>query len=186
MTRFPFSMLAAAAALALPLAVLGTAGLPPHAAQRAEAAIAGSARDYLRVAFQIELMEVESARLALDKAGRDDVKAFARLMLADHVKATERLREAASRNSLATPPARLDAATEAKLKALGEMSGEEFDRHYVETRVSVHADALALHRTYATTGEGAVLKAAAAEIEQMVERHLALARKLMASLKGPS
>ncbi len=186
MPRFPFSMLAAAAVLALPLAVLGTAGLSPPSTQRAEAAIAGSARDYLRVALQVELMEVESARLALDKASRDDVKAFARLMLADHVKATERLREAASRNSLATPAARLDAANQAKLEALGEMSGEEFDRHYVETRVSVHADALALHRTYAATGEGPVLKAAAAEIERMVERHLAIARNLMANLKGPT
>lgn len=150
-------------------------------APAARAAVAADASDYLRAALADSGFGVESARLALDRAADDEVKALARLMLADQARAERALRTAAGQDSLTLPRGLRGPARAERLEAL-EAAGAAFDRQYVDGLVEARRRALFLHRAYADGGEGARLRAVAASLAETAERHLALARGLRARL----
>jgi putative membrane protein len=142
--------------------------------------------EYVRRAGTADLFEVQAGNLALQKSGREDIRALARMIVDDHTRAAEALREAAGKSlGTATPPARLDSTHQGKLKQLQSANGPEFDRLYIEQQMQGHKDALALHRSYAAGGENAALKVAAGELALLVERHLAEVERISGSRSAP-
>lgn len=128
---------------------------------------------YIQHAGMSDLFEVESSKLALERSGREDVKAFARMMVEDHGRSTEKIKAAVARDGLPAPaPPMLDATHLGKLNRLRSASGEAFDQAYLDMQLSGHKDALALHRSYARSGSAASLRTAAGEIVPVVEQHL--------------
>lgn len=73
----------------------------PAVRASADAALA-QAQDYLRHAAVADLLERESAKIALERSRREDVRRFAQTMIEDHAKSAEMLRTAARRDGL--PP----------------------------------------------------------------------------------
>jgi predicted outer membrane protein len=76
----------------------------------ARAANSITRKQFIAHAMIATLYEIEAARIALRRARRDDVKAFARAMLADHEKMESELRSFIdATNSPQMPPESLDA-----------------------------------------------------------------------------
>lgn len=149
----------------------------------APAPMAANGQDYADKASTGDMFEIESSKLALDKADSSDVKSLAQMIIADHEKATADLKTAAAK---ATPPVtvapKLDAAKMAKLDALKGVSGAEFDRLYLSQQLPAHEEALGLVQGYAATGDSEPLKQHASMVSGPIEKHLARIRQLQGAM----
>src|SRR5690606_17849537 len=107
------------------------------------------------------------------------IKDFARDMIAAHTASTAKLKAAASgaQPALAPDPG-LTAEQQARLSALGEKSGADFDTVYAAEQVAAHEKALAMLQAYADTGTIAPLKDFAAATAPVVKGHLDMAKAL--------
>lgn len=163
------NVLAAAAVVA----AAAVAAAAPTAAQVAQerTSKAPATRTYVTKAAVGDMFEIEASRLALERAEAPAVRDFARLMLDDHGRMSQKL-TAAARESGLTPPSELDAAHADKVKQLRTASGKAFDEMYVRMQRSAHEAALQLHRDYSRQGEAAALKAVATEAVPIIQGHL--------------
>ena len=151
--------------------------------EAAPSAAATGGQDYATKAAASDLFEIQSSELAADKANSDDVKALARMLIADHNKSTADLKAAAAK---AEPPIEvapaLDAEGQSNMEALRAASEADFDRTWLTQQVAAHEKALAMVRTYAESGDVASLKEHASTVAGPIEKHLARARELLEGL----
>jgi putative membrane protein len=174
-------------ASALALATISPA-LAQYVAAPAGSSMAGvapltgiSATDYVKMAADADLFEVQSSRLALTRSKRDDVKAYAKQMIADHTTTSRSLMAALKNNdrTIARPSTRLSAENAAKLTLLKKAPKGSFDDLYLQQQVAAHQTAWALHKGYATDGTDVALKQVAATAVPVIERHLTHAQQMV-------
>jgi putative membrane protein len=149
------------------------------------AAAAVSAADYAAQAAASDLFEIESAKLAQEKARNADVKAFARMLAADHEKSTAELKAAAAKAqpAIAIAPA-MDAGQQANIQALRATSGADFDKLFISQQIPAHEKALGLVQGYASAGDIQALKQHASKVAGPIQRHLDGAKELQGTI-GP-
>ena len=131
------------------------------------------ADQYVTMAGQSDEFEIQSAKLAVEK-GSPAVRNFGRQMITDHTKSTAMVMAAAKASGLPASPPPLTADQQAMLTELQGESGDAFDKTYVSQQLTAHQQALALQDAYAKGGDDPKLKAAAAHIVPVVQRHLSL------------
>jgi putative membrane protein len=85
------------------------------------------------------MAEIELSRMALDKATRPDVKAFAQKMIEDHGAAGDKLKSVVSAHPIEWP-AQLDDKHRETVDELAKKQGADFDRDYVKAMVEGHQD----------------------------------------------
>lgn len=119
-----------------------------------------------------DLYEIEAGRIAVQRAQKPEVKAFAQRMVDHHTMAASKFSAAMREAKVNAAVPSLDTEHLNKLEALRTASTTAFDRMYVAQQVEAHEAALRLHRAYAAGGDKAPLKAAAREATTMVEQHL--------------
>lgn len=165
---------------AIALAAGTAAVVPADPGSRAEAqrGPARGALTYVMKAGAGDLYEIESSRLAAERATRPGVREFARMLVADHQRSTERVVAAARADRLNPPPPRLEPRHRSMLRQLQRVRGPAFDRMYLNQQIPAHQEALTLHRNQARRGAGDDLRRVAASIVPVVEGHLAQARRL--------
>jgi putative membrane protein len=129
------------------------------------------------------MAEVELGRLATERAASSDVKAFGQMMVSDHSKANDELKQIASAKGLALPTD-LDAAHKSKVAKMEKLSGAEFDRAYMDEMVADHKKDVAEFRKQSTSGKDSDLKAFAAKTLPTLEDHLKMAQSTDAAVKG--
>lgn len=169
-----------AAAAAQDAAAPDAASQPPATAQDPSSAPAAvralDAATFVTRAMAANAFEIDSSRLAELNAGSDAVKAFARRMIADHGDAGSKLARIATHNSLA-PPEETGSVGEDPLKAamdrLAGLTGEAFDRAYVEAQLVAHDDAIRLFTAYAESGDDARLRDFAVSTLPKLQEHQA-------------
>jgi putative membrane protein len=130
-----------------------------------------------QVAFG-DMFEIESSKLALERASSPEVKGFAQRMVDDHSAAAVHFKEAVLQAQLPMPPDKVDARRLTILEELAEKRGEDFDKSYIETQFKAHMEAVALFRGYAQGGEDARLRAFASQTLPTLESHLAQVSKM--------
>lgn len=133
---------------------------------------------YVAKAGAGDLWEIESSNALLTKSKRDDVRAFARMMIDNHGKSTAKVKAAASSAAVDAPAPALDAEQRQMLDEIKNADAATVDAVYLRHQQKAHDAALALHRAYATNGDTDSLKTAAGEIAPVVERHIAELQKL--------
>ncbi len=139
--------------------LIGLVGLALSAAP----AWAGDAKaeiDFVTRASMGILFAIAESRLALDRTGDPQVRAFAGRLVDEHATAEAALQSAAD-GSGATVPTLLDPDHQARLTALQDKSGTDFGRAYVADQAEDHSNALTLYADYMPLGDNAKLKALA-------------------------
>ena len=97
---------------------------------------------------------------------------FARMMVKDHTVALQELQAAAKAANIVLPPdIALDAMHQAKINAIRNRKGADFDQAYRIDQVQAHQQTIAILDTYATAGGNSALKAWAAKALPMVRKH---------------
>jgi putative membrane protein len=141
------------------------------------------------VAVTANAIDVELARVALERTTSASVKAFAQMMIDDHTGVNEQA--AALARKLGVTPVANDVsaslrsgADEAKSE-LTKLSGGAFDRAYMDREVAYHQAVLgALDDLLIPTTENAELKGLLEVVRPAIAAHLERAREIRRSLGG--
>lgn len=142
--------------------------------------ISAEDQEFLTKAIQAGVAEVRLSELALEKAQNEDVRAFAERMVQDHTAANQRLLGLAERAG-ETRPMEMDQKHQAMLQQLSQLSGEQFDRQYMQGQVQDHQAAVALFSTEANQPTGPV-DALAGELLPALQQHLEMAQEISDSM----
>jgi putative membrane protein len=138
-----------------------------------------TAQDYATQAAAADMFEIESSKLAANQAEDPKIKAFAKMLVADHTKSTNELKTiAASLKPAVTVAPTLRPDMQSKLDALKDAKGADFDRLYATQQVAAHQEALALHQGFASAGQEDQLKTFASKTADVVQKHLTEAQGL--------
>jgi len=142
-----------------------------------------SPQEFADKAARSDAFEIAAAEIAAKNAASPAVKEFAAMMAEAHKASTAALKKAAGAASPAiTPSAALTSDQQEDLADLKKVTGDKFDKEYIDGQIDAHEDALDLMKKYAKDGEAASLKMAAAETSPVVEQHLKRAREIEKTL----
>jgi len=113
------------------------------------------AQKFFEKAAIANMAEIKLGQLAAQRAESADVKQFAQMMVDEHTKALDQLKEAAQKASI-TLPTDLDGKHQKKQDKLSEASGAEFDKKYVDAMVDAHKDVAKMLKDESKKSTGAV------------------------------
>lgn len=175
-----------ACAIACAIVLGGVASVPTAfaaepAVQIAQAgAVSAPDRSLMTLAAGAGLYELEVSKLAASKAVSAEVKDYALMLAKHHGESNEALRQLAARKSVQLV-AEIPADKKARIEALQGLSGEGFDRAYVD-RVGIqdHEADIRLFENMARDANDADLRAFAEKTLPVLRTHLDAA-KTMAS-----
>ena len=137
---------------------------------------APSTPDFAKMVAISDMFEIESSRLAQQKADADSKK-FAAKMIEDHAKTSAELKQLASKAKIELPSA-MDSSHQSKIDKLKGLNGADFDRQYDAMQIDAHEDAVSLFDRYAKGGDNADLKAFASKTLPHLQQHLKMAKEL--------
>ena len=121
------------------------------------------------------MAEVELGKLAADKASSSDVKKFGQRMVDDHGKANDELKKLAQNKNITLPTA-VDAQDKATIDRLSKLSGDAFDRAYMQAMLKDHRKDVSEFRTESKSGKDPDVKAWASKTLPTLEEHLKMAQ----------
>lgn len=137
------------------------------------AAMPTDANGFANAVAASDMYEMESGKLAADKASSADLKSFAKMLQTDHQKSSSDLKAAAAKaNPAVTVTAALDAEKQGMLDQLKGASGADFDRMFIDQQTTAHQKALSLLQNYSSGGDSAPLKDFATKATTVVQGHL--------------
>ena len=165
----------------LPLAACNTNVSDPMGAtvpQPMPAAVTANAQDqnFLQAAAASDQFEIRSSQLALQRARRPAVRAFAQKMIDDHTMTTQRLSALAATKGAAASGT-LDPSQQQLLATL-DGTRNNFDQAYLRAQVTGHQNTVSAFQTELSSGYDRDVKAAAEQTLPMVQQHLQEARRL--------
>ena len=149
------------------------AGQQPTTAEKADKLMAGGKlpdENFVMKAANGGMAEVELGKLAIEKAGSDEVKKFGRRMVDDHSKANDELKSIAEQKGVKLPTK----------EHTGKWSS---DKAYIDAMVKDHEKDLAEFQEEAKTGSDPDVKKFAEDTAKMVQEHLDLAKETQSKLK---
>lgn len=163
-------------AASIPLLLAGCAGgggservaPPPRPAAAAAIAPALAAAAYVATAASIDLFEIQSAQLAIERSRDAANRAFAERTLRAHEGTSAQLSMAGRRLNLLPSP-NLIPQHQAMLDAL--RTAPDFDRTYREQQAALHREGVSLHGSYARSGTSPTLRPVAKNAEQVMRRN---------------
>lgn len=94
-------------------------------------------KSFIKKAADGGMTEVELGRIASEKGGSDEVKDFGKLMVDDHTKINDNLKEVAAKMNVKVPD-KVSAKHHAMIEKMSGMSGADFDKAYVKDMVKDH------------------------------------------------
>ena len=140
-------------------------------------------RDFLKYAAEDNQAEIALCLLAEKKAGSPAIKAFARLMVDDHVEIESRLAAMANGEKFDLPGGvgQEGEKTRAKLEPL---TGRDFENEFMQAQIEDHSSDLKkfAHENASTHNEG--LHQYTAETWPILQQHLELAKAVDTAFKG--
>jgi putative membrane protein len=105
------------------------------------AGVGSGDREFVETSMGSGMLEVELGKIAQQKATNPEVKQFADMMIRDHSKAGEELKQVAQQHSLQAQ-AQLEDNHRDLIQRLSGLSGAEFDREYMNAMVDSHQDVI--------------------------------------------
>ena len=184
MTSFRLFVAAASAlflAFTLPFATAQDKSVKEQSTAKKAGKLSKDDTQSLEKMARADMAEIEAGKLAAQKASTPEVKKYGEHMVKEHGKMLEEGKQLAQAKGV-KPPSAPDKKHQDALKKLQGMSGEEFDRQYMQQMVKDHEEALALVEKCAKEAKDADLKAHAQKGAPHIKEHLAMARKINDSL----
>lgn len=129
------------------------------------------------------LMEVQMGTLATTKASSPAVKQFAQMMVDDHSKANNELKDLAQQKNIALPTV-MGNEYQRKYDNLNEKTGADFDKEYMDLMVSHHKDAVDRFEEQAEDGKDPEIKAWASSQVAILRKHHQEAERTQEAVKN--
>lgn len=154
-----------------------------RSAQGARSSLSHSDREFIENAAKGGMAEVELAKIAQQRASSPEVKQFARTMERDHGQANEKLRQIAQAKGV-TMPAGPTWGENHEASRLQKLSGEKFDRAYMDHMVKEHRKDVKDFRKQAQKAKDPEVRSFARETAPKLEQHLQMAQNTDATVGG--
>src|SRR6266705_5310978 len=103
--------------------------------------VSASDKNFVNDILSDGMAEVETGKLAKEYAASPDVKQFAQMMIDDHTKAGDQLKQIAKTYAI-PQDAKIDDKHQKLMDKLSELNGTEFDKEYMSAMVDDHEDAV--------------------------------------------
>lgn len=166
-------------------ATRGNALHEPHAPRAAAVTDAQIAA----IVVAANAVDIEAGKLAQSKTKNEKVKQFADTMVTDHTAVNKSAVELVTRLGVTPEESEtsrgLTASGEQTRARLGALSGEEFDRQYIDNEVAYHKLVIdAVDKTLIPNAKNAELKATLVSVRPALVAHLEHAEQLQAELAG--
>ena len=145
-------------------------------AENLSPAVAGAAV-YANNAAYADMYEIESANLAWKRANSEEVKTFAKMLIADHTGSSAKLAVLVD-HAEGELPSSLDDKHRKMIDELEAADDGAFTQLFLDQQMMAHEAAVKLHTDYAETGEIAEFKMFAADNAKVVQHHLDMVSKL--------
>lgn len=153
--------------------------VPDNATPSTQESAAMSATDFATNLAASDMFEIESSKLALQKAQSAEVKKFAQSMIDAHTQSSAKLKAiAAAAKPPIMLPTMLPADKNIRIDSLSKASGASFDAMYMTHQTEAHQNALSMLEGYAANGQDAALKQLAASLAPIVSGHLDMVRRM--------
>jgi putative membrane protein len=137
--------------------------------------------EYLVDAAEVDLKEIELAKLAQTKSSNADVKAFAQMMIDQHTKASADTKALAGKKNISLPLALTDKGNEA-FTDLNDKTGWDFDKAYADKMVDGHKKTIEKIEDAAEKAADPEIKAWATTMLPTLKAHLTHAEELKAKV----
>ena len=128
-------------------------------------------RKFIKKVARASTNEVALSQLADSRASLPEVKAFAKMMIADHSQANSD-RSALARAKGVEVDKQVDKGNMDEVSSLSSKSGADFDRAYAKLMLSAHTAAVALFKDEAATGKDTEVVAFATKYVDTLSMHL--------------
>lgn len=163
-------------AAALSLGTASTAALAQQE-KKAQTAQQGQkatdAKSFVKQAMVSNQFEIESSKLALEKATDPQLQQFAKQMIDEHQAVGKKLKETLQKAKVEAPDKQaLDQKHEGMIEKLEKAKGPEFNRSYRQMQVQAHESAVNLFQSYAEGGDNKQLQQFAAATLPNLKKHL--------------
>jgi putative membrane protein len=139
---------------------------------------------FLTEAIRGNLAEIKIGDLAEHKGASQAVKDFGATLAKDHAKANEKAQQAAASVGMKTP-SQADFKEQTTYVELAALSGEAFDRHFIQSMVKDHEEDIAKYQNEARSGSGPAA-AYARSILPDLRKHLEMAQRLQQETRTAS
>ncbi|MGE7368965.1 DUF4142 domain-containing protein [Neorhizobium sp. NPDC001467] len=137
---------------------------------------------FVRVVPSANDFEIRSSELALEKAEASDLKDAAKMIIADHKKAGEKLQAVLKGKGVdLAMPADLSPKHQKMLDQLQAANGKDFDTLYLDMQAQAHMEAIGIFRTYAGSGDDQSVVGFAKETLPSLETHMAHVKMLISA-----
>jgi len=118
-----------------------TANREAGTAGTAGASVSNSDKNFVSDQLSDGMAEIELAKVARDHAASPDVKQFAQMMIDDHTRAGDQLKQIATSNSIPIDT-QIDNKQQNFTDKLSKLNGADFDKEYMSAMVDDHQDAV--------------------------------------------
>jgi putative membrane protein len=142
----------------------------------AQSAVSAADKTFMSKAAEGGLAEVQLGQLAEQKASAQPVKEFGHRMVMDHGKANDKLKGIASTKGVTLPDS-LNAKDKALYNKLSAMSGDAFDKAYMQAMIKDHNADVAEFRKEAMAAKDTDVKSFATSTLPTLEDHLRMAKE---------
>jgi putative membrane protein len=140
---------------------------------------------FAKAAAQGGMAEIQLGKLAADRGSYSVVKAFGERMVAQHGAAGDQLKAAAQQANIVLPVT-VSSKDQQIYDRLARLNGSDFDRAYADDMVRDHEQDLNEFQNEANNGKNSNIRAFAAQIVPMIQRHLNQAREMQKALSQTS
>lgn len=155
----------------------------PALAQTGSSAINQSDKEFLDFAAKVNQSEIQGGLAAEKKAEAPAVRAFARLMVLDHMELESQLAGVATDNGVQLPNGP-SAQAKQEMADLQNMSGAKFDTTYMRDMVQGHQHAVQRFKSEQGQAQARPVEAVVAATLPILEQHLALAQAVQSGIQN--
>src|SRR6202007_323234 len=144
----------------------------PTLAQQGSSAISQSGKEFLDFWAQVNQSEIQGGLAAEKKADAPAVRAFARLMVLDHMGLESQLAALATESGVQLPN-ELSEKARRQMATLQGMSGAKFDAAYIQDMVQGHQQVIERFKSEKGQSQSQPVEAVVAVTLPIIEQHLA-------------
>ncbi|ARS37184.1 DUF4142 domain-containing protein [Pontibacter actiniarum] len=133
--------------------------------------------DFMTKAASSNMLEIQSGQLAQEKGQMQEVKDFGQMMVTEHQKASEQMKQLAQQKNIVLPDSMSQEHMD-KLQNLRDKTGNEFDQAYMDLMVSSHENTVSLFEDAANNIEDQEVKSFADATLPTLRQHLDRAKQI--------
>jgi putative membrane protein len=138
--------------------------------------------EFVKEAAHGSMMEIELGKLASEKATSEKVKEFGQLMVKDHTKASEELKQIAKNNNIEIPESMSEDHRES-INEFNQLSNDEFDREFMSKMIEAHEKDIEKFEEAAQENENEQIRQWAEKTLPTLKEHQRIAQNTMNSLE---